>query len=85
MKNKRRSLYLFSILTLIIGILLMQFLQQVYFVGIVIVFILVAFQTPSTKEDKTGEVNEANISMLKTIGLHAIMYLVGGYVSLIFF
>lgn len=81
---KRNSLYLFSIVSLIIGLLLMTFLQQVYFVGLVIIFIIVAFQTPSRKEDKTGEINEANISMLKVIGLHAIMYLVGGYASLIF-
>lgn len=85
MKNKQRSFYLLSIITLIIGLLLMNFLQGVYFVGLVILFILVTFQTPSPKEDKTGEINDANISMLKTIGLHAIMYLVGGYVALIIF
>lgn len=85
MKNKQRSFYLLSVITLIIGLLLMHFLQRVYFVGLVILFIVVAFQTPSPKQDKTGEVNEANISMLKTIGLHTIMYLVGGYAALIFF
>lgn len=74
-----------SIITLIIGILLMNYLQMVYFVGLLIIFILVVFQTPSPKVDKTGEVNDANISMLKVIGLHAILYLVGGYIALIFF
>lgn len=62
----------------------MNYLQQVYFVGLIILFIVVAFQTPSPKEDKTGKINEANISMLKVIGLNAIMYLVGGYIALIF-
>lgn len=85
MKKNSRSLYLMSIITLIIGILLMNYLQMVYFVGLLIIFILVVFQTPSPKVDKTGEVNDANISMLKVIGLHAILYLVGGYIALIFF
>lgn len=77
--------YLLSIITLIIGALLMNYLRRVYFIGIIIVFIVVVFQTPSTKFDRTGEINDANISMLRVIGLHALMYVAGGYISLIFF
>jgi hypothetical protein len=63
----------------------MTFLRRVYFVGIILLFIIVVFQTPSTKVDRTGEINDANLSLLKVIGLNALLYLAGGYLSLIFF
>lgn len=73
-----------SILSLIIGIFLMKFLVQVYFVGIIIFFILIATQTPTSKVDRTGETNDANISTLRIIGLNTILYLAGGYIAAIF-
>jgi len=63
----------------------MTFLRRVYFVGVILLFIIVVFQTPSTKVDRTGEVNDANLSLLKVIGLNALLYLAGGYLSLMFF
>lgn len=63
----------------------MNFLRQVYFVGLIILFIIVVFQTPSTKVDRTGEANDASISALKLIGLNAITYLIGGYAALLLF
>lgn len=80
-----RPSYLFSLISLVIGILLMMFLPRVYFVGILVFFIIVAFQTPSTKVDKTGEANDASIALLKFIGLNALLYLAGGYTVLFFF
>lgn len=77
--------YLLSMITLIIGAVLMTYLRRVYFIGIIIAFIIVVFQTPSTKVDRTGEINDANISMLRVVGLHALMFVAGGYISLIFF
>lgn len=63
----------------------MMYLPRVYFVGILTFFIIVAFQTPSTKVDKTGEANDASIALLKFIGLNALLYLAGGYAALFFF
>lgn len=62
----------------------MNFLPQVFFVGMLIFFILIAFQTPSNKFDPTGETNDANISMLRVIGLSALLFVAGGYISVIF-
>lgn len=76
---------LFSLLPLLVGLLLMQFLRRVYVAGLIIFFVLVAFQTPNPKRDQTGEVNDANIQILKFIGLNVIMYLVGGYLALLVF
>ena len=50
-----------------------------------IFFILIAFQTPSTKFDPTGEANDASINMLKAIGLNALLFVAGGYIAAIFF
>lgn len=85
MKKKIPIGYALSLVTLILATLLMQYLRKVYVVGLIIFFILVAFQTPSHKVDKTGEINDANIAMLKVIGLNMLMYLAGGYLSLIIF
>ena len=74
-------LYIASIL---LGITLMHFLPQVFFVGMLIFFILIAFQTPSNKFDPTGEANDANIQMLKVIGLCSLLFVAGGYISAIF-
>ncbi|HLR91646.1 MAG TPA: hypothetical protein VK048_01135 [Atopostipes sp.] len=63
----------------------MMYLRRVYFVGLLILFILIVFQTPTTKIDRTGEANDASIAILKFIGLNTILYLVGGYAALIFF
>ena len=63
----------------------MMYLPRVYFVGILAFFIIVIFQTPSTKVDKTGEANDASIALLKFIGLNALLYLAGGYAALLFF
>lgn len=62
----------------------MNYLPQVFFVGMLIFFILIAFQTPSNKFDPTGETNDANISMLRVIGLSALLFVAGGYISVIF-
>lgn len=62
----------------------MEYLARVYFVGILIFFIIIAFQTPTTKSDPTGEANDAGIFILKLTGLNAIFYLVGGYIAAIF-
>lgn len=75
---------LFYIASLLLGITLMNYLPQVFFVGMLIFFILIAFQTPSNKYDPTGETNDANISMLRVIGLSALLFVAGGYVSVIF-
>lgn len=82
---KKSNIFLFSLIPLLLGLLLMQFLRRVFMVGLFILFIIVVFQTPSQKYDQTGEINEANIQMLKMIGLGTIMYLVGGYLALIIF
>lgn len=82
---KNRPSYLYSLISLIIGILLMMYLRRVYFVGLLIFFILIVFQTPTTKVDRTGEANDASIAILKFIGLNTILYLVGGYAALLFF
>ncbi|HZK23432.1 MAG TPA: hypothetical protein VFC62_04940 [Atopostipes sp.] len=63
----------------------MQYLRRVFMVGLFILFMLIVFQTPSQKYDQTGEVNESNIQILKIIGLSSLMYLAGGYLSLIVF
>lgn len=75
---------LFYIASLLLGITLMNYLPQVFFVGMLIFFILIAFQTPSNKFDPTGETNDANISMLRVIGLSALLFVAGGYISVIF-
>ncbi len=85
MKKNRTLFYGLSLISLIIGLLLMTFLRRVYFVGVILLFIIIVFQTPSTKVDRTGEVNDANLSLLKVIGLNALLYLAGGYLSLMFF
>lgn len=82
---KKRFQFLFSLISLIIGVLLMQYLRRVYVVGLIILFIIVAFQTPSRKVDQTGEANDMNIQILKFIGLNTLMYLAGGYLSLLIF
>lgn len=82
---KNRPSFLFSLISLVIGFLLMMYLPRVYFVGVVTFFIVVVFQTPSTKVDKTGEANDASIALLKFIGLNALLYLAGGYAALLFF
>lgn len=82
---KKRPSYLFSLISLILGIAFMAYLRRVYFVGLLIFFILIIFQTPTTKVDRTGEANDASIAMLKFVGLNAILYLVGGYAALLFF
>lgn len=82
---KKSFMVIFSLLPLLIGLLLMQYLRSVFMVGLFILFILIVFQTPNQKYDQTGEVNESNIQILKLIGLSSIMYLAGGYLSLIFF
>lgn len=81
MNKKIDPIYLLSLLSLVIGYVLMKYLTRVYFVGIIILFILVAFQTPSTKFDKTGEANDLSIRILRITGLNAILYLIGGYLS----
>lgn len=82
---KNRPSFLFSLISLVIGFLLMMYLPRVYFVGVVTFFIIVVFQTPSTKVDKTGEANDASIALLKFTGLNALLYLAGGYAALLFF
>lgn len=82
---KKRPSYLLSLISLIIGISLMMYLRRVYFVGLIVFFILVVFQTPTTKVDKTGEANDASIAMLKFVGLNTLLYLAGGYAALLFF
>lgn len=82
---KKRPSYLLSLISLVIGILLMMYVRRVYFVGLLIFFILVVFQTPTTKVDKTGEANDASIAMLKFVGLNTLLYLAGGYAALLFF
>lgn len=80
--NKMNLLIYFT--SLLLGIILMNFLPQVFFVGMLIFFILIAFQTPSNKYDPTGETNDANISMLRVIGLSALLFVAGGYISVLF-
>lgn len=63
----------------------MIYLRQVYFVGLIISFILIAYQTPSSYVDKTGEANDFNIALLKVIGASTLAYLIGGYAALIIF
>ena len=82
---KKKSTYLFSLLSFIVGLILMKYLRQVYVVGLLIAFIIIAFQTPTTKPDRTGEANDASIALLKFIGLNALLYLAGGYAALLFF
>ncbi len=75
---------LFSFISFFIGLLLMEYATRIFFVGMFILFVLIAFQTPSTKPDPTGESNDASIRLLRLTGLNAILYLVGGYFSAIF-
>lgn len=76
---------LFAAASLLLGMALMNFLPRVFFVGMLIFFILIAFQTPSNKFDPTGEANDANIKMLRVIGLNALLFVAGGYIAAIFF
>lgn len=85
MKKVNLNWPLFGLLFLIIGILLMTYLRQVYFVGLIVAFILIAYQTPSPYVDKTGEANDFNLALLKVIGASTIAYLIGGYAALLFF
>ena len=82
---KKRTKFLFSLFSFLLGLLLMQYLRRVFMVGLFILFMLIVFQTPSQKYDQTGEVNESNIQILKIIGLSSLLYLAGGYLSLIVF
>lgn len=79
------KIYLLSIISFIVGFLLMEYLVRVFFVGMLIFFILIAFQTPTTKVDPTGEANEFSKNLLRFIGLNALLYVAGGYVSVLFF
>lgn len=79
-----KNLYFLSLLSLVIGILLMHYLPQVYFVGIIIFFVLIVLQTPNPKPDPTGETNDENLAILKLIGLNTILFLAGGYIAAIF-
>lgn len=85
MKKEKLNWPLFAFVFLVIGILLMNFLRQVYFVGLIVSFIVIAYQTPSPHVDKTGEANDFNIALLKVIGASTIAYLIGGYTALLFF
>lgn len=85
MKKEKLNWPLFALVFLVIGILLMNFLRQVYFVGLIVSFIVIAYQTPSPHVDKTGEANDFNIALLKVIGASTIAYLIGGYTALLFF
>lgn len=85
MRKKRTPSYFLSIISLILGLLLMQFLRRVYFVGLIILFIIIVFQTPSPKVDQTGESSEIAMNLLKFIGLNTILYLIGGYAALFLF
>lgn len=85
MEKRKSKWYLFAVVAFIIGVLLMQFLRQVYFVGIIVSFIVVAFQTPSPHTDKTGEANEFNLAMIKVVGASTLAYLIGGYAALLLF
>ena len=80
MKNLSKLIYLAS---LALGIVLMKFLPFVFFIGMLIFFVLIAFQTPSNKFDPTGEANDANINLLKVIGLNALLFVAGGYIAAI--
>ena len=83
--NKKSSWPIFGLVSLIIGILLMQYLRQVYFTGLIVAFIVVAFQTPSPHVDKTGEANDFNIAMIRVVGASTVGYLIGGYAALLLF
>lgn len=85
LNKKKSNWYVFALFSLIIGILLMKYLRQVYFVGIIVLFIVVAFQTPTTHVDKTGEANDFNNALIKIVGASTIGYLIGGYTALLLF
>lgn len=85
MKKENLNWPIFAIVFLVIGTFLMQYLPRVYFVGIIIAFILIAFQTPSPYVDKTGEANDFNIALLKVIGASTLAYLAGAYLALLIF
>lgn len=76
---------LFYLAALVLGMILMHFLPFVFFIGMLIFFVLIAFQTPSNKYDPTGEINDANINLLRVIGLCALLFVAGGYIAAIFF
>lgn len=63
----------------------MHYLRQVYFVGLIVSFIVVAFQTPTTHVDRTGEANDFNIALIKIVGASTLAYLIGGYAALLLF
>lgn len=85
MKKENLNWPTFGLVFFIIGLLLMKYLRRVYVVGLLISFILIAFQTPSSHVDKTGEANDFNIALLKVIGASTIAYLIGGYAVLFLF
>lgn len=85
MNKNKSNWYIFALSSFVIGIALMKYLRQVYFVGIIVLFIVVAFQTPSTHVDKTGEANDFNILLIKIVGASTIGYLIGGYTVLLLF
>lgn len=85
MNTQKKFRYISSLITLLVSMLLMKYLRQLYFTGLIIIFIIVVFQTPSTKVDRTGEANDASIELLKFVGINTIAYLIGGYATLLLF
>ena len=85
MKKENLNWPIFALIFLVVGTLLMNYLRRVYAVGLLISFILIAYQTPSPHVDKTGEANDFNIALLKVIGASTLAYLIGGYAALLFF
>lgn len=85
MNKKKSSWPIFGLVSLVIGLLLMQYLRRVYFAGLIIAFIVVAFQTPSPHVDKTGEANEFNLALIRVVGASTLGYLIGGYAALLLF
>lgn len=85
MNTQKKFRYISSLVTFLVSMLLMKYLRQLYFTGLIIIFIIVVFQTPSTKVDRTGEANDASIELLKFVGINTIAYLIGGYATLLLF
>lgn len=83
MKNQHPLFYI-GILAFPLGIILMEFFVQLYFLGIVGLFILVLFQMPKPTKVKNEDENDRSTLSLKLVTFVVLSFLLGGFVSMMF-
>lgn len=83
LKNKH-PLFHVGILAFPLGIILMAFFSQLYFLGIVGLFILVLVQTPKPTKAKDEDDNNRSTVSLKLVTFVVISFLLGGFIGMLF-